>query len=197
MARHVRPRARARRRLLLLSLLLVLAGALVLGAAVVARPDPTGASRSTGPGTPSPRSAGAEITTDWFDVLAGLDASRAEAFRAGDPATLTEVYTGGSDALAADRRLLRRYARRGLRVHGLRMEVVDLRLVGHTPGRATLRVRDRVGAGHVVDAEGRRTRLPADGFSEHRIVLVRTDTGWRIRSVAVADRSPPVTAPRR
>lgn len=186
MARHVRTAARRSRRLrlLLLSLALSLAGSGALAAALVGVGTPANPRAQPGP---TDRTAVDPVQlTDWVDVLAGLDTARSRAFRDGDPAALRQVYTAGSTALRADQRLLSRYAEQGLRVEQLRMDVVDLRLLDRTAGRAELRVRDRVRGGRVVDREGRATALPADDISDHSITLVRTPDGWRIGRLEAA-----------
>ncbi|MPZ97052.1 MAG: hypothetical protein GEU96_19615 [Propionibacteriales bacterium] len=178
LARHYGARPpRPRRWMLLVSVALALSSVTGLAYALAERPEgrPSG---TAAPAPPRPAPAG----EDWVAVLAGLDAARAQAFAHRDEAALHRVYTAGAADLEADRRLLRRYAERGLTVHGLEMEVVDLRLLARHPDRAVLRVRDRVVGGTVVDQTGRTTDLPDDSVSSHRITLVRGVGGWRIAS---------------
>ncbi|MDP9444142.1 MAG: hypothetical protein M3P83_07275, partial [Actinomycetota bacterium] len=121
---------------------------------------------------------------DWVSVLRVLDRRRALAFAAADPRLLTEVYTAGSPPGRADQRLLASYADRRLRVVGLRMALLDVRLLQASARHARLRVVDRVAAGVVVTAGGRRTALPPDRPTTRRIALVRLpSSGWRIAGV--------------
>lgn len=130
--------------------------------------------------------ATSEPEPNWVDVLAGLDAARAAAFGSGSQEALGEVYVGGSAALDTEARLIRRYAREGLRVEDLLMDVSDVRLVERRGGRVVLRVRDRVAGGAVVDAAGLETQLAGDAWSSHRITLTEVAGEWRIAAVSAA-----------
>jgi hypothetical protein len=140
------------------------------------------------PGTPVGAAAvtRSEGEPNWVDVLAGLDAARAAAFGSGDQAALSEVYVGGSPALETETRLIRRYAREGLRVEGLLMDVGDVRLLEARGDRAVLRVRDRVAGGALVDAAGSESELAEDAWSAHRITLRQVAGEWRIAAVTAA-----------
>lgn len=119
------------------------------------------------------------------DVLRGWDARRARAFARGDPSGLRALYVPGSRAGAADVRLLRSYARRGLRVEGMRTQLLAAEVLLLEPGRVRLRVVERlVGAEAVVLATGRRLPLPRDGASERAVELRRSASGdWRVAAV--------------
>ena len=186
MARHLSPRpGRRTRTLLAVSLLLVLVSAAGLGVALT-RPAPSGgaAPGTSEPtrrsGTPEPPRREVRPSTDWVQVLARLDRRRSRAFATGDPALLARVYLDGSAPLRMDRRLLRRYADRGLRVTGLRMRVVDVRLLAGGETSAVLRVRDRVSGGLVEGDDGNSRPLRGDAWSRHRVRLERGRDGWRI-----------------
>ena len=118
------------------------------------------------------------------DVLRAWDRARADAFAAGDVAALRGLYVPRSRSGAADVRLLRRYLRRGIRVEGMRMQLLAVDVLDHRPRRIRLRVTDRV-TGAVAVGDGFRTELPADRAST-RVVLLRRDAGsagWQMVSV--------------
>ena len=115
-------------------------------------------------------------------VLRAWDAARSRAWAEGDPAALAALYTPGSEAGEADRRLLRAYAVRGLRVEGLAMQVLAVRVVRAEQDRWVLRVTDRVAAATAV-GPGTRLPLPRDEPSTWTVVLRSVEGSWRIGSV--------------
>jgi hypothetical protein len=139
---------------------------------------------------PAATATGQWTAGHWATVLAGLDRRRARAYAAGDPALLRAVYVRGSAALRRDQRLLARYARRGLRVDGLRMHVADLRVRTRRPDVVALEVRDRVAAG-TVTGHGHRPLshpldrpLAADDLDTRLLTLRRVDRGvWLVAAV--------------
>jgi len=134
------------------------------------------------PATP-PRVERVPGTEHWRTVLARLDRRRALAYAAADPGLLRSVYVPGSPVLRRDRRLLARYARRGLHVRGLRTQVEDLRVRARRPGHVVLLVRDRV-AGGTVAGPGHRRPLPADDLDSRLLRLRRVDRGvWLVAAV--------------
>jgi hypothetical protein len=163
------------------SVVLMLVCAVALAMAVLRDPP------APPPGTPIGAAvARSQGEPNWVDVLAGLDAARSAAFGSGDRAALREVYVGGSPALETEARLIRRYAREGLRVEGLLMDVGDVRLLEARRDRVVLRVRDRVAGGALVDAAGSESELAEDAWSSHRITLRQVAGGWRIAAVTAA-----------
>lgn len=159
----------------LLIAVLVLAGVAVggltaLDAADARRPEPQVAAPA------------APVRTGSVALLAAWDERRSAAWAAGDPAALGRLYTPGSAAGRADVDMLGRWAERGLRVTGLRMQVlaVDVRSAG--PTRQVLDVTDRLAGGVAIGA-GRREPLPADAWSTRRVVLARAAGEWRVASV--------------
>ena len=83
-----------------------------------------------------------------------------------------------------DVRLLRRYADRGLRVEGLRTQVLAWSVVARRPDRLVLRVTDRLVGGVAVRSDGStRARLPADRPTERRLTLVRREGRWLMARV--------------
>jgi len=142
-------------------------------AAPVHRPRPEVAAATTSPRT-APASA----------VLGAWDRARARAFAAGDVAALRSLYVDGSEAGTSDVRLLRDYLRRGLRVEGMRMQLLEVEVLDRSPDRLRARVTDRL-AEAVVVGPGLRRRLPRDRAST-RVVELRRGSGerWRVLEVS-------------
>jgi hypothetical protein len=100
---------------------------------------------------------------------------------------LRDLYVGGSRAGRADVRLLRAWTGRGLRVEGLRTQVLGLRVVSQHPDRLVLRVTDRLVAGEAVGEAGR-TPLPRDRTDTRVLTLARgRDGAWRVAAVRPVD----------
>jgi hypothetical protein len=197
MMHHVEPGARHRRdrrslvavaimAALIALVLLVFAGAARLGGAgdeVTADPPTSGRSPTTEP-TGRDEERAAPFEARWLRVLSALDARRAAAWRAGEPARLTSVYLAGSPVLAADQKMLSDYRRRGLSVSGVHVSyfVVDAQV---QPGGAVcLLVVDRLGPAVVHDRSGTAETLPVDQPTRHRVVLRRVDGAWRIARIS-------------
>jgi len=117
-------------------------------------------------------------------TLAGWDRRRAAAWRLGSTRRLADLYVAGSVAGTRDVTSLRGYLRRGYRVSGMRMQLLQVDVLARAPDRWRLAVTDRlVGAGAVRD--GRRTALPGDGATRHLVTLMRGGDGrWRVAEVA-------------
>lgn len=114
-------------------------------------------------------------------VLRAWDERRARAWAEGDAARLRGLYV--DRAGAADVRLLRRYAARGLRVEDLTTQLLAVEVIGRGPGRWRLRVTDRLAGGDVVGADVR-LRLPSDRADTRVVRLVRgADGTWRVAEV--------------
>jgi len=166
----------------LLPALTAVASALVVATLVVGhgRPDDTGradvrprdapAAATASPSGPAPAPAA---------VLARWDERRAAAWSSGDAGALAALYAPGSRSGAADVRLLRAYARRGLRVEGLATQVLGIRVVERSTRRLVLVVTDRVAGGTAVGG-GASVALPADRASTRRVVLVRQQGRWMV-----------------
>jgi hypothetical protein len=139
-------------------------------------------------------------------ILRAWDRARARAYASGDIAALRRLYLPGSSAGRADAALLRGYLERGLRVTGMRMQVLEARVLQREPDLLRLRVTDRLthavaevagaapAAGVAGAAEGRRV-LPEDQAST-RVVELRRDRGGRWRVAAVSEGSAPRRAVR-
>src|SRR5690606_1653514 len=113
------------------------------------------------------------------EVLRAWDGRRARAWARGDVAALRSLYTAGSRTGVQDRRMLRRYLDRGLRVEGLRTQLLSVEVATREEARLVLDVVDRVSAAEVV-GEGIRRELPADRPSSRRVELRRERGEWRV-----------------
>ena len=124
------------------------------------------------------------------DVLRRWDRARGRAFADGDPAALSKLYVDGSAAGTADLRLLRAYLRRGLRVEGMRMQLLRVEVLHDDPARLRLRVTDRL-TGAVAVGRGTRVELPRDAASTRVVELRRTAAApWRVAEVRESARRP-------
>ena len=113
------------------------------------------------------------------DALAAWDERRAAAYAAGDPAALRALYAPGSETGRADRAALRAYAARGLRVDGLRTQLLAVRVVRRSPDGWHLVVTDRL-AGGVARGAGVTVSLPRDRPTTWRLELRWRPAGWRV-----------------
>ncbi|GAA2757214.1 serine/threonine-protein kinase [Actinopolymorpha rutila] len=144
---------------------------------------------STKPSTSAPQAppgpagpAGAEAR--WRNVLAVLDARRAQAYAKNDPAVLARVYyPAGSDLAADDRTEIDKCVRVGCHVEGLRFAVRTLHVDSERRDRAVLRVVDQLQAYSVVSDDGERVPRPAGESKHRRITLVRTSQDWLISRI--------------
>ena len=183
-------------RLLLVVLVLTALGALAAGVAgvvegrpsVVVTPErptspesrlPVTGNRAAKPGraTAAPRRRVVALA-----VLRAWDVRRAAAWAAGDEAALAALYTDGSAAGRRDRAMLGRYGARGLRVRGMRMQVLAGKVRSRTAGRIVLVVTDRL-AHAVAVRRGTRVVLPRDRATRRTIVLRRVAGEWRVAQV--------------
>jgi hypothetical protein len=121
------------------------------------------------------RSAGAEALA----VLTAWDRRRATAWAAGDAAALEALYVAGSRTGARDVRALAHWHRRGLRVVGLRQQVVASEVLARSPGRYVLRVTERT-VDAVAVGRPHRVGLPDSAWRTHRVVLRRAGGVWRV-----------------
>jgi hypothetical protein len=140
--------------------------------------------------TPTPTPASASATA--LAVLHDWDTRRAGAYAEGSVERLRDLYVPGSAAGAADVRLLQRYRSRGLRVTGLRMQVLALAVTERQADRWTVRVTDRLAGGAAVHAPRHAsqgtslgTPLPRDASTTRVLTLLRGgDSRWRVSAVA-------------
>jgi hypothetical protein len=117
-------------------------------------------------------------------LIGDLYASRAAAFESATAAPLTEVYTEGSPLLPLDEQHLAVLRSTGERLRGFAPEVVRVVSVRGSGERREVRRVDRWALYDVVgasDPDGPALRqAPARADTDVRMVLVRTDEGWRI-----------------
>jgi hypothetical protein len=138
-----------------------------------------GPARGEGPETPLPAA----------EVLGSWDRARARAFATGDLAALRALYRPGSAAGTADVRLFRAYRARGLRIEGMRMQLLGVEVLHEGPHRLRLRVTDRLAAAVAV-GDGLRVPLPRDAASTRVVELRRRAAGarWQVSEVRTAPR---------
>ena len=115
-------------------------------------------------------------------ILAAWDERRSAAWADADVEELRGLYAAGSRAGAADVRLLRRYADRGLRVIGLRTQVLSLTVLERDADLLSVVVTDRIVGGRA-SGDGESVRLPADRASTRRIDLVKVGREWLVEEV--------------
>lgn len=113
-------------------------------------------------------------------VLHAWDDRRAAAWAAADPAALAGLYTPGSAAGTRDVAMLRAWSARGLRVEGLRMQLLAVDVRRRTPERLVLAVTDRL-VGAVAEPGG--LPLPRDRASRHVVTMRWVEGEWRVSSV--------------
>ena len=113
-------------------------------------------------------------------VLRAWDARRSRAYARADGAALADLYVAGSRTGAADRAVLRGYRDRGLRVTGMRTQVLAARVLRESGRRLVLLVTDVLVDAVADDRGGGRWALPHDRPSTRRVVLVHEDGAWRV-----------------
>jgi len=126
-------------------------------------------------------------------VLRAWDERRSRAWASGDPSALRVLYTTGSRSGRQDRALLAAYAGRGLRVAGLRTQVLAVDVRDVSDGRMSLVVTDRTVGGVAVGA-GARLPLPVDRPSTWTLSLVRVAGEWRVAEVQATPEARPAAS---
>lgn len=114
------------------------------------------------------------------DVLHAWDDRRAAAWASSDAGELRSLYTAASVAGRRDVAMLRAWSARGLRVTGLRTQLLRVDVRVGTPDRLVLGVTDRVAGGIAVPAG---VALPRDAPTRHVVTLRRVAGEWRVSSV--------------
>ncbi len=113
-------------------------------------------------------------------LLREWDRMRAAAYAEGSVTALRRLYTPKSEAGEADIAMLEEYVARDLRVVGLQMQILRVKVLDHRPGEWRLRVTDRLHHAVAVSAE-ERVRLPRDQATTRELRLVRADDGrWLV-----------------
>ncbi|MFC4786306.1 hypothetical protein ACT8ZV_17645 [Nocardioides sp. MAHUQ-72] len=123
-------------------------------------------------------------------ALRAWDVRRARAWARGDVAALRDLYVPGSAAGRRDVAMLESWNDRGLRVRGMRMQLLAVDVRERGPERLEVEVTDRL-ANAVAVGAGRRVGLPRDEPSSRTVVLVRAAGEWRVAAVRER-RGPPV-----
>jgi len=129
-----------------------------------------------------PRPEQVEGTAEALAVLRGWDERRATAWATSDVVALGRLYAAGSRSGRHDRALLRAYADRGLRVRGLRMQVLAVDVRASSSQRLVLAVTDRL-VGGVAVGDDVRVPLPSDQVSTRLVTFVRAAGEWRVAEV--------------
>ncbi|GAB3862879.1 hypothetical protein GCM10028801_29310 [Nocardioides maradonensis] len=130
---------------------------------------------------PAARAAGPVAAVRALVVLRDWDRTRAAAWAHGDVPALRRLYAAGSAAGRDDVALLRRWSARGLRVRGMSMQLLGVRLEVRTARRIVLVVTDRLVTAYAV-GHGRRYALPRDNASTRRLDFRRVEGRWVLRS---------------
>jgi hypothetical protein len=113
-------------------------------------------------------------------VVRRWDTLRARAYARADLAALADLYVPGSRTAAADLAVLRGYRERGLRVTGMRTQVLAARVLHESARRIIVLVTDVLLDAVARDRNGHRWVLPHDRASTRRVVLVARDGTWRV-----------------
>ena len=136
-----------------------------------------------------PRPVSATVATrDPLAVLRAWDGRRARAWASGDRRALRELYVPGSTAGRRDVAMLTAWTGRGLRVRGMRMQLLAAEVRARSERRVEVVVTDRL-AHAVAVGRGTRLPLPRDAASTRTVVLRRLAGEWRV--AAVRDRAHP------
>jgi len=136
---------------------------------------------------PGPAVEGPSTETYAVRVLRAWDARRSRAYAHADGAALADLYVAGSRTGAADRAVLRGYRERGLRVTGMRTQVLAARVLRTSEQGLVLLVTDVLVDAVAGDTGRRRWALPHDRPSTRRVVLVRDHGSWRVSEAYAAD----------
>ncbi|MCZ4500108.1 MAG: hypothetical protein JWQ74_2663 [Marmoricola sp.] len=115
-------------------------------------------------------------------VLHAWDGRRSAAWLAGDVRALATLYLPGSAAGTRDVALLSAYTARGLRLTGMRTQVLSVRTVRSSANRIAVEVVDRVVDASVDDGTAVR-RLPTGQPERRRLDLRRVGTTWVVAAV--------------
>jgi hypothetical protein len=135
---------------------------------------PRVAARPVAHARPTPETRALTLLRRW-------DRQRSSAWASGDRRGLARLYVSGSRTGRRDAADLGRWVDRGLRVTGLRQQVVSCQVVRAVPSSVTVEVVDRTVDG-VAEGHGRRTAVPTSAWATHRIRLVRArgHRGWQV-----------------
>jgi hypothetical protein len=154
---------------------------------VSAWPAPTAAPART---ASSGRAAGVgqAVSADPADppaltALREWDRRRAVAYARGSSRMLRDLYVPHARAGRADVAVLEGYRARGLRVAGMRMQLLAVTVLAGTDDTLRLRVTDRL-RGAIAVGQRHRFVLPTDAASTRTVTLRRGPAGrWRVAAV--------------
>lgn len=135
--------------------------------------------------------ASASSTVAAIDELRAWDERRSRAWAHGDVRALRRLYTPRSRSGRSDRAALAAYVDRGLRVTGLRTQLLAVEVGQQSARRWVLRVTDRM-AGAVARGRGGSVVLPRDEPTTWRLVMRRVAGEWRVGEI----RRAPTPGPR-
>ena len=144
--------------------------------------------QSSGPpvaATPVPVVVPASSTVAAIEVLRAWDERRSRAWSRGDVRALRRLYTPRSRSGRHDRAALASYVDRGLRVTGLRTQLLAVEVERRTGRLLVLRVTDRMTRA-VARGQGRSVVLPRDEPTSWRLVLRRVAGAWQVAGVSRA-----------
>jgi hypothetical protein len=144
---------------------------------------------SGSPGTsasPAASPAPSASVPEWTRLLDELDAHRAEAFAAADPALLMQVYAPTSPLLPTDRAAIARLRAAGQTAKRVRHTVRKSTTTSYDGERAVLRVVDALSSYDVMSAGRVVQRGAPRGDATFVVTLVRTARGWRLLEVSPA-----------
>ena len=115
-------------------------------------------------------------------LLRSWDRERSVAYATGSASRLRALYVPGAAVGAADLRVLHGWTHRGLRVSGMRTQLLALSVLDASPGLMRLRLTDRL-TGAVARGSGGPVLLPRDRASTRELTLVRGGRRWRVSAV--------------
>lgn len=153
------------------------------GPAAPAAPSSTPPSSTTGTSSVSGTSMRV-AAPDWAQLIRVLDARRAAALTARDPALLDAVYASGSTARATDVATIDTLTARGLTVAGAGHELRTARRISDDGHTVQIEVVDALPAYRVTDGSGRVVGSTPARAAQRRIIgLVKTSDGYRISTL--------------
>jgi eukaryotic-like serine/threonine-protein kinase len=139
-------------------------------------PDPTASGTPSASPSASPTST-ASAQDQWTTTLNALDKHREEAYAAGNPALLTQVYAPGSPALTKDQTTMQTQLRdKGYRsAEGLQTPASSVKIISEDDQRVVLDVTSQLQAYVVVTNDGR--KFPVNGGEPKRFTITLVPDG--------------------
>lgn len=139
---------------------------------------------------PAPTTSGSSVPgaltpAQWKDVVGRLDDLRAQAYAAGDPALLSQVYEKKATASRIDQYVVGLMAQQHLQARGFTETVIRVRPDDELPNYADLRVVDHVSSYVVVDRAGRVVATRPATTRTFEFTLAYHAHRWWVRNVTV------------